>query len=110
MGIDSFYVDSFTLQKTTSGASFPYDATATSCTAFKGALDQVGSQERWISGELAALTTHWIATNTALDVSQKDVVKYGSRYFRVIGRCDMASLKAGHHQEILLQEVGSDGV
>lgn len=110
MSLDRFYTETFYLIEEAAGASFPYQLSASTCTAFNGAIDQVGSQERLIAGNLTDLTTHVILCPTSVAITSDKAIRYGTRYFKIVSRSDLIPLRPGHHQEVMVAEVASDGV
>ncbi len=105
MSISKFYTCTFIPYTLAPATTFPYDMVETAGTAFKGALDTIGSHETWADAEVVAMSTHWIACSTNVSVTQGQTLKYGTRTFNVTGIPDPVTLKAGHHQEIYVKEI-----
>ena len=105
MSIAKFYKQSFTPYTMAEATTFPYDLIETAGTNFKGALDLVGSDEKWADAALVALSTHWISCATSVSVTQGMKIGLGSRRFEVMGKPDPVLLKGGHHQEIYVKEI-----
>lgn len=92
-------------------SAFPYNPRAAqTCTAFQCAIDQVGSMERLIAGDMAPITTHVILCDTSVALSSNSIIRYDGRYFNVVDRPDKIPLRPGHHQEVMVQEVSGDGL
>ena len=115
--IGEYYRETAYLITQRPSCTYPYDLVTSSCSAFRCAIDTVGSQERWIAGDIAAISTHWLACETGEAIGayssgniKQDKVRWGSRYFDVTGVADDCALRPGHHKEVYLKEVSRDGL
>jgi hypothetical protein len=105
LSISKFYTCTFTPYTLAAATTFPYDMVETAGSTFKGALDSIGSAEKWADAATVAISTHWIACSTGVTVTQGQKLTYGSRTFNVTGIPDPSTLKPGHHQEIYVKEI-----
>lgn len=105
MSIDAFYTESITPYTITESATFPYDKAETAGTAFRGAIDLIGSNEQWADAELVARSSHWLACETGVTLTRGMRLRWGARTFEITGVPDAGPLKAGHHQEVYLKEI-----
>jgi hypothetical protein len=105
MSLDNYYTETLIPYTWTASASWPYQPTWTAGSAFKGAIDQISSSDRWHDGQIFATSTHLLLTKPGQSIGKGMRIGWGSRLFEVEGLSDAIPLKTGHHQEVYLKEI-----